>query len=127
MDTKVSCNDSSKAQCATFQSLFTYTYTYAYTYSHIHFRAMGGQVLFQDALAARLELIKPSKVDLQNCLTQRPCRLHFMEHLNFAYILFISNQPRKLLEALKKYISKKSDCCNRILSLPIKKKTLRKL
>ncbi len=75
MDTKVSCNDSSKAQCATFQSLFTYTYTYAYTYSHIHFRAMGGQVLFQDALAARLELIKPSKVDLQNCLTQHPIRL----------------------------------------------------
>ena len=36
---------------------------------------MGGQVLFQDALAARLDLIKPSQVDVQNCLTKHPIRL----------------------------------------------------
>jgi hypothetical protein len=31
-------------------------------------RAMGGQVLFQDALAARLNIIKPSKSDVANFL-----------------------------------------------------------
>ena len=36
---------------------------------------MGGQVLFQDALAARLDLIKPSQIDVQNCLTKHPIRL----------------------------------------------------
>jgi phosphoserine phosphatase len=36
---------------------------------------MGGQVLFQDALAARLELIKPSKADVEACLKKHPLRL----------------------------------------------------
>lgn len=36
---------------------------------------MGGQVLFQDALAARLELIKPSKADVEACLKNHPLRL----------------------------------------------------
>lgn len=36
---------------------------------------MGGQVLFQDALAARLALIKPSEVDISNCLSKHPPRL----------------------------------------------------
>ena len=36
---------------------------------------MGGQVLFHDALAARLELIKPSKSDVENCLKKHPLKL----------------------------------------------------
>ena len=36
---------------------------------------MGGQVLFQDALAARLELIKPSKADIEACLAKHPLKL----------------------------------------------------
>ena len=38
-------------------------------------RAMGGQVLFQDALAARLDLIKPSSADVDVCLAKHPIRL----------------------------------------------------
>jgi phosphoserine phosphatase len=38
-------------------------------------RAMGGQVLFQEALAARLELIKPSKSDIEKCLAKHPLKL----------------------------------------------------
>lgn len=36
---------------------------------------MGGQVLFQDALAARLQLIKPSKADVDACLKKHPLKL----------------------------------------------------
>ena len=36
---------------------------------------MGGDVLFQDALAARLKLIQPSEVDIKNCLTKFPLKL----------------------------------------------------
>lgn len=38
-------------------------------------QAMGGSVLFQDALAARLALIKPSRGDVDKCLAQHPLRL----------------------------------------------------
>lgn len=38
-------------------------------------KAMGGQVLFEDALAARLELIKPSKQQLQQFLDENPPKL----------------------------------------------------
>eukprot|EP01041_Mallomonas_annulata_P006680 gene6680-13531_t len=38
-------------------------------------KAMGGQVLFQDALAARLDLIKPSRLDIAACLAKHPPRL----------------------------------------------------
>lgn len=34
-------------------------------------RAMGGQVLFQDALAARLNVIKPSQADVMQYLQER--------------------------------------------------------
>ena len=33
---------------------------------------MGGQVLFQDALAARLNLIRPSAIDVSNFLQEYP-------------------------------------------------------
>ena len=36
---------------------------------------MGGQVLFQDALAARLDLIKPSKSDVATFLQKNPLKL----------------------------------------------------
>ena len=36
---------------------------------------MGGQVLFQDALAARLDLIKPTRADIDACLTKHPLKL----------------------------------------------------
>jgi phosphoserine phosphatase len=36
---------------------------------------MGGTVLFQNALAARLDIIKPSKQDIQNFLSQHPLEL----------------------------------------------------
>jgi phosphoserine phosphatase len=36
---------------------------------------MGGQVLFQDALAARLQLIKPSRADVDACLKKHPLKL----------------------------------------------------
>ena len=38
-------------------------------------RAMGGQVLFHDALAARLDLIKPSRNDIDSCLKKHPLKL----------------------------------------------------
>lgn len=38
-------------------------------------QAMGGTVLFQDALAARLKLIEPSQEDLNKCLQKHPLRL----------------------------------------------------
>lgn len=38
-------------------------------------KAMGGQMLFQDALAARLSLIKPSEGDVMRCLEKHPPRL----------------------------------------------------
>eukprot|EP01038_Epipyxis_sp_PR26KG_P006140 gene6140-8465_t len=38
-------------------------------------KAMGGQVLFQDALAARLALIKPSQQDVQQFLKENPPKL----------------------------------------------------
>lgn len=40
-----------------------------------HLRAMGGSVLFQDALKGRLDLIKPSRADIQNCLLRHPATL----------------------------------------------------
>ena len=36
---------------------------------------MGGSVLFQDALQARLDLIKPSKQNFVDCLKERPATL----------------------------------------------------
>jgi len=39
------------------------------------FRAMGGQVLFQDALAARLNIIQPSQQDVHTFLRERPFHL----------------------------------------------------
>eukprot|EP01039_Chlorochromonas_danica_P010242 gene10242-11336_t len=38
-------------------------------------QAMGGQVLFQDALAARLSIIQPSKQDIDSFLSERPFHL----------------------------------------------------
>uniref|UniRef100_A0AAV1UG61 phosphoserine phosphatase n=1 Tax=Peronospora matthiolae TaxID=2874970 RepID=A0AAV1UG61_9STRA len=35
-------------------------------------KAMNGDVKFEDALAARLDIIKPSRQDIQDCLTQHP-------------------------------------------------------
>jgi phosphoserine phosphatase len=37
-------------------------------------RAMGGSVLFQDALRMRLELIQPSKQTIEDCIVRRPFR-----------------------------------------------------
>ena len=37
-------------------------------------RAMGGSVLFQDALRMRLELIQPSKQTIEECIARRPFR-----------------------------------------------------
>ena len=36
---------------------------------------MGGQVLFQDALTARLDIIKPSSKDITRCLEAHPPKL----------------------------------------------------
>ena len=38
-------------------------------------KAMDGNIKFEDALAARLEIIKPSKTDIANCLEKHPLRL----------------------------------------------------
>jgi hypothetical protein len=38
-------------------------------------RAMGGNVLFQDALSARLDIMKPSLSDIENCLQMHPPQL----------------------------------------------------
>ena len=37
--------------------------------------AMGGDVKFEDALAARLEIIRPSRDDVSSCLEEHPLRL----------------------------------------------------
>lgn len=39
------------------------------------YRAMNGNVKFEDALAARLDIIKPSKDDIKNCLLAHPPKL----------------------------------------------------
>eukprot|EP00164_Ancoracysta_twista_P008950 GFYU01013098.1.p1 GENE.GFYU01013098.1~~GFYU01013098.1.p1 ORF type:complete len:320 (-),score=92.68 GFYU01013098.1:236-1195(-) len=49
-------------------------------------KAMNGGVTFQEALKARLELIRPSKDDVENCLLQHPPRFtpgadHFIREL----------------------------------------------
>jgi phosphoserine phosphatase len=36
---------------------------------------MGGQVLFQDALTARLDIIKPSRADIDCCMKTHPLKL----------------------------------------------------
>lgn len=36
---------------------------------------MNGNVKFEDALAARLDIIKPSKDDIKNCLSAHPPQL----------------------------------------------------
>eukprot|EP00986_Skeletonema_menzelii_P007299 scaffold2848_cov150-Skeletonema_menzelii.AAC.51 len=38
-------------------------------------KAMNGNIKFEDALAARLAIIKPSKTDIANCLEKHPLRL----------------------------------------------------
>ncbi|CAM9680399.1 unnamed protein product, partial [Discosporangium mesarthrocarpum] len=38
-------------------------------------RAMGGSMLFQDALKARLDIIRPSRQAVQRCLKERPPQL----------------------------------------------------
>jgi phosphoserine phosphatase len=38
-------------------------------------RAMGGDVKFEDALAARLDIIRPSRDDVSSCLERHPLRL----------------------------------------------------
>lgn len=38
-------------------------------------KAMDGNIKFEDALAARLEIIKPSKSDIASCLEKHPLRL----------------------------------------------------
>lgn len=38
-------------------------------------KAMDGNIKFEDALAARLDIIKPSKADIANCLEKHPLRL----------------------------------------------------
>jgi phosphoserine phosphatase len=38
-------------------------------------RAMGGQVLFEDALAARLDIIRPSRSDITDFLIKNPLEL----------------------------------------------------
>mmetsp|Transcript_61939 Transcript_61939/g.72432 ORF Transcript_61939/g.72432 Transcript_61939/m.72432 type:complete len:299 (+) Transcript_61939:33-929(+) len=38
-------------------------------------KAMDGNVKFEDALAARLDIIRPSKSDIQKCLIEHPCKL----------------------------------------------------
>ncbi len=49
---------------------------------------MGGQVLFQDALAARLDLIRPAKQDIDDLLQKHPLQLtngvkQFIEILHY--------------------------------------------
>lgn len=39
------------------------------------YRAMGGQVLFQDALVARLNIIRPSKKDVEDFIRDHPFEL----------------------------------------------------
>jgi hypothetical protein len=43
-----------------------------HTDSTLYVRAMGGDVPFEVALAARLELIKPSMKDFDDCLAANP-------------------------------------------------------
>ncbi|CAN0329731.1 unnamed protein product [Discosporangium mesarthrocarpum] len=38
-------------------------------------KAMGGSMLFQDALQARLDLMKPSRVLVEQCLAEHPPQL----------------------------------------------------
>ena len=38
-------------------------------------KAMDGNIKFEDALAARLEIIKPSQSDIESCLAKHPLRL----------------------------------------------------
>ena len=62
------------------------------------FSAMGGSVLFQDALKARLDLMQPSHQDVQRFLASHPPRISQGNHsdlpisIHLAFILLIHCQ-----------------------------------
>ena len=68
---------------------------------------MGGSVLFQDALAARLEIIKPSKIDIENFLTKHPFQftknvenLINILHSNGKYVYLVSGGFRQMINPI---------------------------
>eukprot|EP01035_Chromulina_nebulosa_P024623 gene24623-32066_t len=65
---------------------------------------MGGQVLFQDALAARLDLIKPSKSDVATFLQKNPLKLTKgvkrvvdLLHTKGVYVYLVSGGFRQMI------------------------------
>ena len=68
-------------------------------------QAMEGGMKFQDALAARLELLQPSKQEIQSCLVERPLKLtagveELMERLHDAdkHVYLVSGGFRIMIE-----------------------------
>lgn len=68
-------------------------------------KSMNGNVKFEDALAARLEIIKPSRTDIKNCLAKHPPALtkgvkDLIEtlHANSIEVFFVSGGFRLMIE-----------------------------
>ena len=69
--------------------------------------AMGGSMLFQDALAARLDLIQPSKAELQEFMSKAPLKLSdgvkdVIDHLHSKGVLvyLVSGGFRQMIEPI---------------------------
>jgi len=72
-------------------------------------KAMGGSMKFEDALAARLELMKPSKSSIMECLEEHPIRLspgvdRLIEslHRHGTDVFFVSGGFRIMIEPIAK-------------------------
>ena len=70
-------------------------------------KAMGGSVLFQDALQARLSLIKPSKKNIEDCLIAHPFQFTptvelFIEklHKRGTYVYLVSGGFRQMINPI---------------------------
>ncbi|TMW56702.1 hypothetical protein Poli38472_006712 [Pythium oligandrum] len=75
-------------------------------------KAMDGNVKFEDALAARLSIIKPSKRDIETCLENHPPRLtkgikELIEKLqaNNIEVFFVSGGFRLMIEPVAKQLN----------------------
>eukprot|EP00640_Fibrocapsa_japonica_P000425 CAMPEP_0113938178 /NCGR_PEP_ID=MMETSP1339-20121228/4591_1 /TAXON_ID=94617 /ORGANISM="Fibrocapsa japonica" /LENGTH=240 /DNA_ID=CAMNT_0000941167 /DNA_START=158 /DNA_END=880 /DNA_ORIENTATION=+ /assembly_acc=CAM_ASM_000762 len=75
-------------------------------------RAMGGSMRFQDALAARLDLIRPSKADFLNCLEKQPPKLspgikEFIQalHARGTHVYLVSGGFRLMIEPVADKLS----------------------
>ena len=79
-------------------------------------KAMGGDVKFEDALAARLNIIQPSKDDIASCLAKHPLRLtpgidELVKalHQRGTHVYLVSGGFRLMIEPVAKILNISND------------------